>query len=381
MRSSLLALALAIASTSAFGFQNQDYQFTTLAETSQPLGGYQMSAFADPAINNLGNVIFDGYVKAPIGSSTFLAGLFSPQGLVVPTNGSLPACLGPYAINDSGQIAFVENSKLSPTQPAVSGVYESAYSGGAVTTVLDPGATIDGVQLLGDLCSGSANSQGGFSFDYAGRIAFVDTGGLYKYTPKNGVTKINISKIDGQPATQLSLLSGQSEELLFQGSTSSFGAIFARDRVLVKTPSRFGGVDLTSILFGVASRDGEFVFNGSIGPASSNDFGLFTKDSVVAKSGQRIGGKVISTAGAPFLGSPAVNNRGEVIFNASFGTVPSNAAIFSHDAVIVAVGDSITDRTITALGQPALNDYGVIAFLATFSDGSQGIIEATPKWR
>jgi hypothetical protein len=37
-------------------------------------------------------------------------------------------------------------------------------------------------------------------------------------------------------------------------------------------------------------------------------------------------------------------------------------------------------KTITALGQPALNEFGVIAFQATFSDGSQKIIEARCKW-
>ena len=62
------------------------------------------------------------------------------------------------------------------------------------------------------------------------------------------------------------------------------------------------------------------------------------------------------------------------------GTSPNDLAIFKRDAVIVAVGDSIDGKTITALGQPALNDFGVIAFLATFSDGSQEIIEATCKW-
>lgn len=384
MRRFMPAIALAIVSTSAFGYQNQDYTFKAIAQTGQTIGGYQMTGFGDPAINNLNNVIFNGSVKAPIGSSTFFAGLFSPDALVVPTNGSLPVCFGPYAINDAGQIAFVQDSKLSPTESFVSGIYESNYAGGAVQTIAAPGATVDGVQFLANICSGTANASGGtFSFDHAGRIAFLETGGLYKYTTNKGLKKIKLNKIDGQPITQLGLVNGNSHELLFQGSTASFEAIFARDRILVKTPEKLDGAEISSIFSAQASRDGKLVIEGFIGPQSASDYVLFTSDSIVAKSGQTIGGKTITTAGAPFFGSPAINNRGEVIFAATYGagTYPNDLAIFSRNAVIVSVGDSIGGRTISALGQPVLNDYGVIAFLATFSDGSQEIIEATPKWR
>ena len=384
MKSRLVALALAIASTSAFGHENHDYAFKTVAATGQTIGGYQLTGFGDPALNNANDIVFNGYVKAPIGSSTYFAGLFSPTALVVPTNGFLPACLGPYQINDAGQIAFVENSKLSPSEPSVSGVYESSFTGGAVKTILAPGSTIDGVQQTANICSNTANSIGGiFAFNDPGRITFLNTGGFYQYTPAKGLKNISITELDGQPLTRLQLVDGNSRERLFIGSTSpSFSAIFAKDHILVKIPKTIDGADVTDFVLAVASRDSKLAFEGLIGPPSAQDFGLFTKDHLVAKSGQTIGGKVISTAGAPFLGLPAVNNRGEVVFTAltGDGTSPNDLAIFTRDAVIVAVGDSIDGKTITALGQPALNDFGVIAFLATFSDGSQEIIEATCKW-
>lgn len=384
MKSCLVALALTIASTSAFGYENPDYSFKTIATTGQTIGSYQLTGFGDPALNNAGDIIFNGFVKAPIGNSTFFAGLFSPNGLVVPTNGFLPACLGPYSINDAGQIAFVENSKLSPSQPSVSGVYESSYTGGAVTTILAPGSTVDGVQLVANICSNTANATGGtFAFNDPGRITFLNTGGFYKYTPEKGLKTITITELDGQPLTRLQLVNGDSRELHFIGSTTpSFSAIFARDHILVKIPKQIDGADVTDFVLAVASRDSKLAFEGLIGPATANDYGLFTKDHLVAKSGQTIGGKVISTAGAPFFGLPAVNKRGLVVFTAltGAGTFPNDLAIFTPDAVVVAVGDTINGKTITALGEPALNDLGVIAFLATFSDGSQGIIEATCKW-
>jgi hypothetical protein len=78
----------------------------------------------------------------------------------------------------------------------------------------------------------------------------------------------------------------------------------------------------------------------SVPEKGPQDFGLFSKDHLVAKSGQTIGGKVISTAGAPFLGLPAVNNRGEVVFTAltGAGTSPNDLAIFTRDAVICCGG-------------------------------------------
>jgi hypothetical protein len=389
MKSSLIALALAIASTSAFGHTRpDDYAFKTIAATGQTIGGFQLTGFGDPALNDAGDIVFNGYVKAPIGNSTYFAGLFSPNGLVVPTNGFLPACLGPYSINEAGQIAFVENSKLSPSQPSVSGVYESSYTGGPVKTILAPGATVDGVQQLANICTNEANSSGAtFAFNDRGRIAFINTGGFFKYTPQRGLKNFTINELNGQPLTRLSLVDGNSRELLFIGGTSNgYEAIFApdhgRDHILATIPAEIDGVEVTDFVFAVASRNSKLAYLGLIGDPNAQDFGLFTKDHLVAKAGQTIGGKVISTAGEPFLGLPAVNNRGEVVFAAltGAGTFPNDLAIFARNDVVAAVGDSIDGKTVSALGQPALNDFGVIAFLATFSDGSQEIIEATCKW-
>ncbi len=383
MKRLLITVAFAIASTSAFGFENQDYTFKVLVQTGQTISGYPLAQLTDPAINNLNNVIFTAYAKAPIGSSTYFAGLFSPEARIAPYTGSSGSpCLAPYAINDANQIAFVQDDKLSPTESFVSGIYETTYTGGAVQTLLAPGAVVDGVALTGNICS--ANSTGGiFAFDDAGRVAFGDTGGLYKYKPGKGVTKININKVDGEPLTGIGLANGPQSELVFQGTTQSFGAIFTRDRVLVKTPEKIDGVKVATIFLTQGARNGKFVFEGVIGSPTANDYGLFTRDTVIAQSGHKIGGKVISTAGAPFLGSPAINSRGEVAFAAltGAGNFPQDLVIFLSDSVLVAVGDTISGHTISSLGNPVMNDYGVIVFTVTFTDGSEAILEATKRWR
>lgn len=63
------------------------------------------------------------------------------------------------------------------------------------------------------------------------------------------------------------------------------------------------------------------------------------------------------------------------------GTYPQDLAIFSCDSVLVALGDTIGGHTVSSLDSPGVNDFGVIAFLASFTDGSQAIVEAAKRWR
>lgn len=382
MKALLTALAFAIASVCALGSENPDYHFKVIVLTGQTIDYWPLVELGNPAINNRGDVIFNGYAAPPMGPPHFFVGVFSTERVVAPYNGSLQQCLGPYGLNDTGQIAFVQDSKIDPTHTQVSGVYESNLAGGPVETIAAPGVVVDGVQLVDNICSNSTGVTSGFSFNNSGGIAFADTGGLYTFTPEKGLVKSNITKVDGQAVTDLFPVGGASEELLFQASTSTFQGIFTPYQLLVKTGERIDGLKLAEIFGPVASGNGRLAFLGSFGAQAPGEYAIFTHDSVTAKAGEWISGRRISTAGEPFS-SWAINNRGEVIMEALFGagTYPNDLAIFSCDAVIVAVGDSIDGHTVVSLGAPALNDFGKIAFLATFKDGSQGIIEATPRWR
>jgi hypothetical protein len=48
--------------------------------------------------------------------------------------------------------------------------------------------------------------------------------------------------------------------------------------------------------------------------------------------------------------------------------------------VVVQTGQAISGYELAQITDPA-NDNGVVAFLATMTDGSQAIIEATKRWR
>jgi hypothetical protein len=357
----------------AFGAASPQYNFKIAAAPGQTIGGYTLaSPLGDPTINNAGEVVFSGYAKVPNFNATYLAGLFSLDRLAVSTVNISPTCLGPYIVNDFGKIAFVADSKIGPNLSFVSGVYESDGSGGN-NQIVAPGAVVGGVQLVGNIC-GSSNV---FSFNNTGRIAFVQTGGPYTYTPANGLRKIDITKVDGYTVTATGLVDGRSEDLLFLGNTASFQGVFTPHRLLAKTGEYISGIELTGIFPAVASTLGQFALIGSYGPPSAGTYAIFTKDSVIAKTGDKISGRVIST----FFGHLAINDWGEVAFTAlvSSGTFPTDLVICARHSEIIAVGDSISGHAISSLGPPALNDFGVIAFHASFTDGSDGIVLATPR--
>jgi hypothetical protein len=386
MKHLMIATAFAVASTAAFGSENKDYTFDFVVASGQTIDGYQLTTFTPPAINNINSIIFGANSTISIEPSvSFFAGLFSPQTHITSyTAPSDTPCLAPYAINDENQIAFVMDNKLSPSEPFVSGVYETTYTGGTVQTIVAPGSVVDGVTLLGSFC-GQENGNN-FAFDNKGRIAFNDSGGSYRYVPGKGVKKINPDQGDGR--TIGAVTNDSAGELVFQGDigTSSLpggNAIFTRNETLVQVPEKIEGVNVTSISETQVSRGGQFVFLGAIGAQSANKWGLFTRDQVVARSGQTIDGKFISNAGEPFSGIPAINSKGEVAFEANTGkgSNPQGTSIFIDDKVLVSVGDTLSGRVVTGLSDPVMNDSGVIAFLASFSDGTQAIIEATKRYR
>jgi hypothetical protein len=239
-------------------------------------------SFTPPAINNLNSIIFGGYATVPIFPTvTYFAGLFSPQTHI--TSYTAPTddpCLAPYAINDENQIAFVMDNKLSPDEAFVSAVYETTYTGGTVQTLVAAGSVVDGVTLLGNFC-GTENGNN-FAFDDQGRVAFNDTGGSYRYVPGKGVSKINPNQGEGR--TIGAVTNDSARELVFQGSIGPSSAIFTHDYVLAKVPEKIEDVEVASIFETQVARGGQFVFLGTIGSPTADNWGLFTRDQQQGRS-------------------------------------------------------------------------------------------------
>ncbi len=382
MKRLTIAIACALASTAAFGFENPDYHFKVVVQSGQTVDGYQLAAFTPPAINNLDRVIFGATAALPnLPNNTFFAGLFSPQKRIsaytAPTDSP---CLGPYAINDKDQIAFVMNNKLSPTEPEVSAVYGTNYAGAPVQTLVPAGAVVDGVTLLGNFC-GTENGNN-FAFNNEGRVAFNDTGGSYRYVPRKGISKINPNQGDGRTITAVT--NDAAPELVFNGVIGSTfpgvsNAIFTHRYTLLTVPATIDGVDATTIIETQVAADGQFVFLGNVGAPQAPSYGLFTRGHAIARDGVTIDGKTLITHASPFVGVPAINSRGEVAFVANTGLgIPS---MFVGGHVLLSPGDTLNGRTVSSFSDPVMNDFGVIAFQVSFTDGSSAIMEATKRWR
>ncbi|MGF1607346.1 MAG: choice-of-anchor tandem repeat NxxGxxAF-containing protein [Rhodothalassiaceae bacterium] len=131
-------------------------------------------------------------------------------------------------------------------------------------------------------------------------------------------------------------------------------------------------------------------FLTGVGVDGTNDFGIFTSSGLVARAGEQAPG----TGGAVFSDfvSPNLNDAGEVAFEsvltgAGVG-ITNNSGIFAQLAdgtleLILRKGDMFDVgggdlRTIAGLNLfDGLDDNGGdLAFLASFTDGSQGLFTA-----
>lgn len=93
----------------------------------------------------------------------------------------------------------------------------------------------------------------------------------------------------------------------------------------------------------------------SSGPAYSFKVLLKTGDSV---EGNKITG---------ILDAPISNNRGEVVFTASF---PDGSGIITPEKVLTRSGSTVDGKKLTYTAYPALNDSGKIVFLAGYGNAS-----------
>jgi hypothetical protein len=84
---------------------------------------------------------------------------------------------------------------------------------------------------------------------------------------------------------------------------------------------------------------------------------------VLARTGESIDGNTLTD----LLDPPVLNERGEVIFSASFS---SGEGIFTPDKLLVKSDDTVDGKTLAYARYPSLNNHGTIAFLAGFPTGS-----------
>jgi hypothetical protein len=109
------------------------------------------------------------------------------------------------------------------------------------------------------------------------------------------------------------------------------------------------------------NNDGSLAFVGEF----AGETGIFTQTALLAKSGEVIAGQKLVA-----LGPPAINDRGIVAFQ---GWLSGQIAtgIFTPTTVLLKAGDTIGGKTLTDLFfGPALNAIGTVAFVGIFSGGA-----------
>ena len=87
--------------------------------------------------------------------------------------------------------------------------------------------------------------------------------------------------------------------------------------------------------------------------------GIFTSDSIVLKNGDSVRGDTVD--GISFV--PALNDLGTVVVRGLLSSQES--AILASTTLLAKTGDKIGGQTLTSFGLPAINNHGTVAFVGS----------------
>ena len=236
-----------------------------------------------------------------------------------------------------------------------------------LTMVAKTGDTIDGKTLTGFKLPSFGPNQP--AINARGRVAFYATYskgafvGEGVFTPTSLVLKDGDS-VSGQILEEISFVPAinESDIVVVQGLLSSQKlAVLSATTLLAESGDVIGGQKLTGINSPAINDKGVVVFVGSYPDGT----GIFTQTALLARSSQLIAGQELAS-----FGPPVINNQGVVAFQ---GWLPggTSTGIFTPTAALVKVGDTICGKTLTDLFfNRALNASGMVAFVGAFQAGT-----------
>src|SRR5215471_3650796 len=162
----------------------------------------------------------------------------------------------------------------------------------------------------------------------------------------------------------------------FLGTFSGGEGIFTQDRLLVQTGDTIGGATLGAFQAPGINNSSTVAFYATCGASC---FGVFTPSALLAAPGFTIDGKTLTSQSFRQGWPPIVpiSDAGTVVFWATFdgsllcGTWGSACGIFTQSTLVAQTGDTIGGRTLTDFGTlPAISHSGAVAFLGVFAGGS-----------
>jgi len=378
--------------------------------TSAPGGGLY-SSLGLPSINNAGQVVFSSSTSGGSGSGLYEGTASSVsalglQGQANPGGGTFSGFTfsnqNIWAVNDSGKVIFIGGGELDLASP--SGIVNIAQSGasapggGTFTVIQAPAFNNSGNSAFGANISGGTNF-GMFIGTSSGITKVAVTGGsapgggtFSDFTSAVTPPAINSS---GQIAFIASTTGASSPgKGLYLASISSVSSI-----ALAGTSAPGGGVFATFNLPSLNNSGNAAFVASTTGGAGT---GIFVSTStglknVALQGGNAPGGGIFGQFSTSTSAGNQIsfNNAGLVAFSA-FNQTSTNIYLGDGTDLIraAAAGDTIGGLVANSVslaaasgsqesGLSPLNDFGQVAFRASFSGGKSGIFIYTPTlhWR
>jgi hypothetical protein len=330
-------------------------QNSVIATGTSVVGGFQLNTIVGsqlPSISNTGQVIFAATYAEP-GLGTGLPGVFTQSGPRARYYQDLPV---------GGKMLTVPVPQFMGINPNGGAVYRSNYENPDTTSS-------DGIFSDNALLVSIGDSYGGRTLTEL----TVDSIGF-----NNAGTAAFFGNLDNGAGSVREALLTQNSILLQEGTgffeDSFISLLFPGDRPSINN----SGVAVTRI-------------NYISDTAPGGNSAIVTQNGFIAKGNHQtiIGGRQILYLGSNFqpeiaASSAVINDSGTVAFLAmsDLGTnIDTRYGLFTQNDIVALAGDTVGGKTLG--GQflrfsPAINNQGAIAFIANFTDGTQGIVLATP---
>ena len=419
--------------TAAHGDHENRYTFTPIAflGDSAP-GGATFSDDFEPVLSNRGDVAFD----ASLSDGDAAEGIFLSRrghlsevvrhGQAAPGGGVFSTVeLGNIGINSRGDVAFafsLEPFTFDDAPPLYhGGVYRLPAGRSELEAVMTPDVTTapDGSVFVGTDFNVSLNESGELAFVGSVNTASGIARGVYVASAHGEIRRV-AGQGDRTPsgatlAEAVAPMNNDDGDVAFGGSLSSdpSGAfqVFVKrahrrelEQVTTAGATAPGGGLFTQSLGHHINDRGDIVLLGFVDTGADEPIAeLFSYSSgtltrVVGPGDPMPGGGHVALLGASVLVGPsefALNNRGDVAFNATLDNGGEGLFVISHGApslvvqtgtVIPGLGTVLNLETFPEFqpigfptGSATVNDDGQVAFACTLTDGRTVLLLATRR--
>ncbi len=355
------------------------FSFTKIADTSSSFAGLRVAA----AINDSGTIAFSGDLN------TLNAAVFTGSGGALTNIVTLPPKPAPgfaypdaYAIdiNNSGTVLF-QTIDIGATIPSI-GFYTG--SGGTPTFVGGNGSRFS------SFGASAINNNGSIAFFEVspaslGRVGITNKGGVNRGDTFQSYYFVNL--FGGSDLNNNDILAFRgilSNEPPDVPSTSLIDGIFTRKSDgTITSIATTNSDDFNFSVFSLPTINDSGVVAFGKAPGSGSRRDNLSNDTIFTSNGTSLT-TIADTSGLfQALGNPAINNSGTVAFLGQLDT--GVTGIFTGaDPIadkVIAIGDTLFGSRVTSLyfSNKGLNNSGQLAFVAGLENGISGVFRADPQ--